>query len=634
MQIDDSEFDKLAAGLVRVGETAHTGNVSLASAIDAAGTGNISLVTSGTIVDNNSGNDITETNLALRAANGITANITVSGVLAAQNTTSGNIVLAATGDVKTGSLDTLTGISNTGSGSVSLSSTGNINIGATISSSGANVTLSATNAIVDGGAAVDVSAATGTVSLTAGTGIGDGNAIETTAGTLSFENKTSGNVAIVETDSLSLSGKNSAEGGNVAVSLLTGNLTIDSNNLTTANGVLSLTADDMTITGTINTGSGNVALNPTTSARNINLGSTVGSSLSLDDAELDKITTTGTLLIGNNTHIGNISFGGNVDSSGSYTKLTLETTGAITDSNAAGVDLAVSELTLIAGTGIGAADPIEINVANLTASTTGTGNLSVVESDSVTLVNVKTTNGTITVEANGTITVDRVSAGPSGTSNVTLTATNGSILDGNVDAAIEANGFSLTAKNDVGNGTVALGTNVTSLTANITGTGLGNISETNAITLTSVTTTDGDFTLTANGTITATSVDSKSAKNISLTAKNGDIIAGNVATVGVGNVTLTATTGSILDDANTSTKISGNVLTLSAEDGIGNATVALSTDVSSLTANVTGTGLANISEASAVTLTSVKTTDGTIDITANGTITATLVQAVAAKTFN
>ena len=60
---------------------------------------------------------------------------------------------------------------------------------------------------------------------------------------------------------------------------------------------LNITADDIVLTGSINAGTGNVSLLPSNSTT-VGLGAGAGD-FSLTDAELDNITTSGTLTIGN-----------------------------------------------------------------------------------------------------------------------------------------------------------------------------------------------------------------------------------------------------------------------------------------------------------------------------------------------
>jgi len=91
------------------------------------------------------------------------------------------------------------------------------------------------------------------------------------------------------------------------------------------------------------------------------------------------------------------------------------------------------------------------------------------------------------------------------------------------------------------------------------------------------------------------------------------------------DINITVTSGSILDDDDDSTLISGDLLTLTASSGIGTntATGDLDTQAASIDASVAATGAIYITESDNVTLTDIDTSDGSINITAGGAITAT-----------
>src|SRR5690606_34431576 len=81
-----------------------------------------------------------------------------------------------------------------------------------------------------------------------------------------------------------------------------------------------------------------------------------------------------------------------------------------------------------------------------------------------------------------------------------------------------------------------------------------------------------------------------------------------------------------IDDANDAvTDVTGEVVTLTAGTGVGEAAGngSLDTRAVSLDVSVTGAGLINLAELNAVTLTDVDTANGSITITAGGTLTAT-----------
>ncbi len=315
LQFDDGELDKLAASLIRVGDSSHTGNIVLNGEVSPSGTTKLSLVTTGAVTDSTPTDDIVVTDLAIQAGKGISADVRVTN-LSAKNSNSGIIDLAANGSVviPAAGLDGVTGVKNTGSGNANVAviatgsvtvdaevsavnsgavtltagSAANLTVNASVSSSsgavslgaGNNVTFSsagdvtstsgnvsvvATNgvitqdadslinagsgqisllangtvtlggltttnnttsavrvessngSIVDGGDSTTNIVSNGTLTLIASKGIGDGNAIETSANVVAFTNNASGNVAIVETDNITVSGNNLAEGGTVSI---------------------------------------------------------------------------------------------------------------------------------------------------------------------------------------------------------------------------------------------------------------------------------------------------------------------------------------------------------------------------------------------------------------------------------
>jgi hypothetical protein len=85
------------------------------------------------------------------------------------------------------------------------------------------------------------------------------------------------------------------------------------------------------------------------------------------------------------------------------------------------------------------------------------------------------------------------------------------------------------------------------------------------------------------------------------------------------NVTLNAG-GAIADDASAATRITGALLTLDAVTGIGSGD-ALETTAASLDVSNTGAGGIEITELDDVTLTDVDTANGSIAVSAGGTIT-------------
>jgi hypothetical protein len=154
--------------------------------------------------------------------------------------------------------------------------------------------------------------------------------------------------------------------------------------------------------------------------------------------------------------------------------------GAITDANAAAVNVTAGTASLTATNGIGSADAIETTAATLNATST--------------------TNNLIRINETDGVAVNIVN---NGTRDVFLAA-GGSITDANGGATnVSAGLLTIDAT-----GSVDLDTSITSLDASTTAVGGIDINETDAITLTDIDTSDGAITVVAGGTITATDVQS------------------------------------------------------------------------------------------------------------------------------
>jgi len=290
--------------------------------------------------------------------------------------------------------------------------------------------------------------------------------------------------------------------------------------------------------------------------------------------------------------------GGTLTSSGGTVDLDANN-GAITNLDGT-VDVVTATLSAAAGTGI----DLDTTVTTVSAGVTGNGGILIDESDGVTLTSVTTNNGSITVNAGGTIVatyvasltdadandisltasgaasninVTTINAGAAG--DVTLSAGN-DVLDTNSTDAnlITADVLTVDAANGTDDTTdgIVLDTTVASLDASVTAGGAGgniNIDETDAIILTDVDTTNGSITVDAGGQITATDVQSAmdaEANDIILSNTSGDIVVGLVSAAGSGDVYLNAAAGIEEDGtADGDADIVGQDIELVATAGIG-----------------------------------------------------------------
>ncbi|MCA9150745.1 MAG: hypothetical protein KDA92_15640 [Planctomycetales bacterium] len=347
-----------------------------------------------------------------------------------------------------------------GKGEIAFSAVGEITLGqlkttsTSISPAAVSVT-STSGAIVDagdtGGADIEANGTNAVTTLSAANGIGTlANPIETSVDTLTFSNSTSGDVAIVDSNSagVSVSGSNNAAGGNIEIQSAAGNVLLtvpSSTSLTTSDGQITLTGNDMDIAGTINSGTANVILKPVDTSRVIDLGGSAGGSpLKLTDAELDNITTTGRLIVGSSSQTGDIHNSAAITAPTTYSTLELITQFEILKNGAGSI--AVPNLIMTAGTiGTSSSVGLDVSVDSLTATTTG--------------------NQLIT-EANG-LTALELNAG---TGSVTLTLTEGALADSDpsVDITAAQASIELVDTNDdgdsVGSSTNPIGTSVNELT--------------------------------------------------------------------------------------------------------------------------------------------------------------------------
>ncbi len=332
-----------------------------------------------------------------------------------------------------------------------------------------------------------------------------------------------------------------------------------------------------------------------------------------------------------------------------------------------------SILTLTAGTGIGgAAVNAELNtdVASITASTTGSGDIYIDEADSVTLTNIDTIDGAITITAGGAMTATLVDSSNTddGTNSISLTTTVGSIDVGQVSGGV-ANDVTLTSAVDItdsGAGITGdvltadavsgmiLDTDVGSIDAATSAAGNIVIDELNSLTVTAVTAANGDVSITTGSWL-------RSAADDGIADVSGNTLAFTVNTNGIGQVgthldvtavtsfnaaaadgsdiyidsignllvgTITATVGGDITVAST-----GNISNLGAGficnalNASSAGAMALDTAAASITAVTSGAGNISIDEANAVTLTNITTNNGAITVNTAGQTTVTNVSA-------
>jgi len=235
------------------------------------------------------------------------------------------------------------------------------------------------------------------------------------------------------------------------------------------------------------------------------------------------------------------------------------------------------------GLTVTAANDVELHTAieRLTVGLVGPGNIFVTETDGITLDSVETIAGSITVDAGGPIESAQITAGSGG--DVTLTAA------GSVTAAVSANELAVQST-----GEMVLTTAVADLNAEAIATGNIIITEIDDIILNSIETVNGLITVDAGGSIDAAQIVAGSGNDVTLLADD--------------SVTATVTA------LNLSVQASGDI--------------ALTTTAANLYAESLATGNIDILETDTIEISGLRTANGSIAVTAGGTITAALVKSL------
>lgn len=588
-----------------------------------AGAGNVTIDSTGTIdgVTDDGVADISAATVNLLAAvggigNGTVLDVTASTELNADTVTGddANIQIDSIGDVTVGLI-------SAGTGNVTLDSTGDIdssNDDGTADIVGAAVTLLAASGGIGNTSILEVTSS----SLNADTDAGDdANIVIDSIGDLNVGliDAGAGDVTLVSTGDID----SVSDDGAADIIAATINLTA------AVGGIGTSVGDALDITAT-------TALNADTNAgddADIFIDSIGGLPLGLIDAGAGNVTLDST---------------GNITDAGNDTVL---------DINAVNVDLTAAGAIGSAGNGA-----IDTTISDLNASATSAGSIFIAESDGITLSDVDTSNGAITVTAAGAVAVvDVQSSNNNDANDITITTTTGDIDVTLIDVGGALGDVTLDTDNGAVDG-VGAGTHITGDTLDIDATtGIGasvalNLAEVD--TLTADTTTGNidinndadnivDVTMTTNG----GSIDYDHTKTLggpdaqlvltSVTTNDGDITITNTGTTSshtlirdgavsadTADDIVSITTSGEIRDASTgdaTEDITAFSIDLDAGAGIGVTTGTLEVAASLLDADVSGTGDIDISETDAVTLTSLSTNNGAITIQSGGAMTVTSV---------
>jgi len=161
---------------------------------------------------------------------------------------------------------------------------------------------------------------------------------------------------------------------------------------------ISLTANslDLSDTAQVDAGSGRVTLVTADSSTLIDLGGADASgTLGLTNDELNTITA-GTLVIGD-ANSGTITISDAISLS-TVDTLELITAADIVDGNTSGADITVASLALVAGTGIGSSDALELAVSNLAFRNTTSGDVQIENTGALTITTIGSVSGMLGAE--------------------------------------------------------------------------------------------------------------------------------------------------------------------------------------------------------------------------------------------
>ncbi len=455
-------------GSIRVSAENNRSDLDIRNAIDTTG-GNITLLAD---------NDI----LIGEPGNGVTGQIQSHG---------GNITVLADDDANAdagsgGALFMRDGaVIDASTGAIEMRADEDITLASiqTANATGAAVTLvTRSGGVVDGGDTdreIVADSVGAVVTISAVTGIGTGNALETTIAALDANNSISGHVRLNELNAITLVRVTQSGGGRVELVTTNGTITIDNQGLATnaifvgGAGTLLLdangTTSDIVVRDGIQTIDGAITLLADNDFRfdaDGDIKSTLGNVTVTADQD-NGGTDSGEVVMANGAVLqagaGTIT----MTADGSITLGSVQTTNAVRLTSREGgvidggdthrdiiADAVGSQVTILSATGVGSTNPLETTIAALSVTNSTLGNVRIEEQNSLAIQQISqqgggsvvvTTQGTLTVAASGTGITSLGGA-------VTLTAF-GASSDVLVDAPITVIGgtgdITLTGERDV-----------------------------------------------------------------------------------------------------------------------------------------------------------------------------------------
>ncbi len=308
------------------------------------------------------------------------------------------------------------------------------------------------------------------------------NRLETAVNTLDVKGR-AGGVFVAELDGLTLSQSLSTGAGTFISAggplTITGNVTAAGNSIDlSSSGAASLvslssgasivgsnigwTADRMDVSGLIQATAGNVSLTAASNGRGVDLGSTSDTSpnlLELSDAELDRITSSGQLIVYSR---GSLTISQPIGPAG-VSQLNLTSEGALLDANTNGMDVTVANLKIDAASLGEFSNRIDTAVNNLDAITR-LGGIFVIDIDGLTVSRAIATGGGVFISSDGplsftgNITTSGNSIGLNAGGTGSLLSVSGSATIGGSSVQLSADRMNIAGLIQAGGGAVQLAT--------------------------------------------------------------------------------------------------------------------------------------------------------------------------------
>jgi hypothetical protein len=613
-----------------------TGNLTAAGAVDLTANSGITL-NSNITTSSSSSLNIDTNSSTLSLASGVVLSSAGALTIAASNTSSlGNLTLTSTGStVNINSALTSTGaVAMTANRGLNLNNISLTGAGDITLQGGTGLTFASDMGITSSAGSITLGASGGTIAANGALTLSSNGSITVNS---TF---TSAGAATLNANSGISIGTNFTANGAVAMDADldnngAGDFTISAETLSTTNNALTITANDLAMTGTIDSGTGSTTIS-VSDGDSLSIGLN-GTGMSIDNAtELGKIQGTGDINLLNGNIV--VASGTTVSSSGNLTlgqsDGTITGQGALTLTGANGL---VINSDTVSATGL-----LTLNATTGGISTPGAITLNA--TDGITINDTFTTAGATTIDADsdnsstGTVTVADVLSTGNNTLSITAVdlALNSTLSSGTAGTTI----LSSQSTHTIGLG-VASGNNMT-----LDNTDLGNITAGNLtigdgtngnITVDGVTSSNSDQfgTLTLNATSSGSSVTfgttDSSFQSLTVNAENGISLTSSMTTNGTtilnvdsdsdGTGSLNLAASKILSTTNNTLSLTASDLALSAGSSMtsGSANTSLLTALSGTTIGLGGgTGSYSVTNTELGQINAGKLTIGSEN---NGTIT-------------